>query len=130
MTGIGYDHEISRIGADRGNAMTTVAIREKYVEALTPFGNLEQAIDLALQRYTIEQITTKLAELRRRDKVYQDKFGMEYPSFVSRIAEDESFVADIERGITKTWELDLADWEFCYEGGKDWTRRLQNILLA
>jgi hypothetical protein len=36
--------------------MVTVAIKDKYVEALTVFGDLQAAIDLALQRYTIEQI--------------------------------------------------------------------------
>ncbi len=110
--------------------MTTIAISEKYVEVLSAFGDMQSAVDLALQRYTIEQITARIAELRRRDADYRLKYGLEYPVFARRTSEDEGFVGQIERQVSKTWEIDLADWEFCYEGAKDWTRRLQTILLA
>jgi hypothetical protein len=110
--------------------MTTIAISEKYVEVLSAFGDMQSAVDLALQRYTIEQITARIAELRRRDADYRLKYGLEYPAFARRTAEDESFVDQIERQVSKTWEIDLADWEYCHEGAKDWTRRLQTILLA
>jgi hypothetical protein len=36
----------------------------------------------------------------------------------------------VEAKISKTWELDLADWEFCHKGIEDWTKKLQAILLA
>lgn len=110
--------------------MVTVAIKDKYVEALSPFGDLQAAIDLALQRYTIEQITSKLVHLREQEAAYQKKYGLTYPIFSQRIAEDETFVNQIESIISKTWELDLADWEFCYKGIEDWTQKLQNILLT
>ena len=110
--------------------MTTVAISNKYVDVLSALGDLQSAVDLALQRYTIEQITAKVADLRRRDLAYRTKYGMEYVAFARRAAAEEGFIEQIERQMSKTWEIDLADWEFCYEGAKDWTRRLQNILLA
>ncbi len=110
--------------------MTTVAINDKYVEVLSTFGDLQEAIDLALQRYTIEQITSKITELRQKKAQYQAKYGLDYPTFAQRIAEDETFVNQIETSINKTWEFDLADWEFCYKGMEDWTRTLQTILLA
>ena len=44
--------------------MTTVLIKDEYAELLSTFGDLQTAIDVALQRYTIEQITAKVAELR------------------------------------------------------------------
>lgn len=110
--------------------MTTVAIRDKYVEVLSTFGDMQTAIDLALQRYTIEQITARISDLRRRDGEYRMKYGLEYPAFARRVAEEESFVNQIERQVSKTWEIDLADWEYCFEGAKDWTRRLQSILLT
>lgn len=110
--------------------MTIIAISEKYLEVLSAFGDMQSAVDLALQRYTIEQITTRVAELRRRDAEYRRRYGLEYTVFARRVIEDESFVIQIERQVSKTWEIDLADWEYCYEGAKDWTRRLQSILLA
>ena len=110
--------------------MTTVAIREKYVEVLSALGDMQSAVDLALQRYTIEQITARIAELRRRDGDYGNKYGMDYLTFAQRTGAEEGFVNQIERQVSKTWEIDLADWEYCYEGAKDWTRQLQSILLA
>jgi uncharacterized coiled-coil protein SlyX len=38
-------------------------------------------MDLAIQRYTIEQITAKVAELRQRNAQYQAKYGMDYLTF-------------------------------------------------
>jgi hypothetical protein len=110
--------------------MVTVIVKDKYVEALTAFGDLQVAIDLALQRYTIEQITAKVADLRQRETGYQTKYGMDYPSFSQRIAKDENFVEEIEANIEKNWEIDLADWEFCYEGIREWTQKLEVILLT
>lgn len=110
--------------------MTTVAIKDKYVETLTALGSLQDAVNIALQRYAIEQITVKINELRRRDSRYQNQYGLDYDTFVQRIAEDDEFVRQVESNVSKTWEIDLADWEFCYEGIKDWTRKLQDILLT
>lgn len=109
--------------------MTTIAVQDKYAEVLTSFGDLQTAVDVALQRYTIEQISTKISELRHRNAQYQTKYGVEYPLFAQRIGEDELFLQEVEANITKLWEIDLADWEFCYKGIKDWTKTLQTILL-
>ncbi len=110
--------------------MITVAIKDKYVEALTALGDLQAAIDLALQRYTIEQITGKIAQLRQREATYRTKYGLDYPIFTQRVARDETFVHDVEANVNPLWEIDLADWEFCYKGIEDWTHKLQTILLA
>lgn len=109
--------------------MTTISIPDKYIEVLTTFGDLQEAIDLALRRYTVEQVSGKIAELRQKDKRYQTKYQTDYPTFSQRVAEDEAFVRQIETTIEKMWERDLADWEFCHEGIKDWTQTLQTILL-
>lgn len=110
--------------------MTTIDIPEKYVEVLSVLGDVQTAVDLALQRYTIEQITTKLAQLRQRDHDYQAKYGMDYFTFTQRIAHDEAFVHQIETTISSLWEQDLADWEFCVKGVEDWTQTLQSLLLT
>lgn len=104
--------------------MTTIAIEDKYAEALKPFGNLQMVVELALQRYTIEQITTKIRELRQREAQYQAKYSLDYPAFAQRIAQDEAFVRLVEATINPSWEIDLTDWEFCYKGSEDWTQEL------
>jgi hypothetical protein len=110
--------------------MVTVSIKDEYAEVLTALGELQKAIDVALKRYTIEQITAKVEELRQRDALYQTKYGRDYPTFVGSMAEDEALVSQVESQVNKMWELDMADWEFCYKGMQDWLQKLQTILLA
>lgn len=109
--------------------MTTVTVSDKFTEILASFGDLQDSVNAAVQRYTIDQITTKVNELRRKDENYQKKYGLDYFTFAKRTAEDEGFVKNMESNISKTWEADLADWEFCHNGIEDWTKKLQDILL-
>lgn len=108
----------------------TISLPDKYVRALTPLGDLKEAIDKALQRYIVEQITSKIVELQAQNKAWTEKYGCDYDTFVARTAEDEAFVKHIERDICKTWELDLAEWEFCHKGMEDWYQHLQETLLS
>jgi predicted RecB family endonuclease len=109
--------------------MTTITLQEKFTDVLASFGDLQEAVNTAVQRYTIDQVTTRINELRRRDDEYNKKYGMDYSVFAKRSGEDDEFVKDVETKISKTWEADLADWEFCHEGIEDWTKKLQDILL-
>ena len=109
--------------------MINVAVQDRYVETLSLLGNLDTAVNSALQRYTIDQIITKISTLRRKENGYQHKYGMAYVEFVEQTAVDEQFIAQVERGISKTWEIDLADWEFCHRGIEDWTQKLQTISM-
>jgi hypothetical protein len=112
------------------STMLTVSIKNKHAEILTALGGLQQAIDLALQRYIIEQVTAKVAEFYQKEMMYQTKYGMDYLTFTKRIAEDEEFINQVEANVNKIWEFDLADWEFCYQGRQDWIQKLQTILLT
>jgi formylmethanofuran dehydrogenase subunit D len=120
---------VSGIFIDEGKTMLTVTVEDKYVEALAALGDINSAVEVALQRYTIEQITAKISDLRRKDAMYKEKYGQDYPNFSAKIAIDEKFVKKIENKINNTWEIDLAEWEFCYKGIEDWTEKLKNILL-
>lgn len=110
--------------------MVTVSIKNEYAEILSNFGNLEEATELAIKRYTLEQITAKIAELKRQASHYQNKYQIDYLTFCQKITQEEAFVHVIENNIDKLWEMDLSDWEFCYKGIEDWTNKLQTILLA
>jgi hypothetical protein len=55
--------------------MITVAIPDKYAKTLSALGDVQAAVDLALQRYTIEQITAKIAQLRQRVQRSEAKYG-------------------------------------------------------
>jgi hypothetical protein len=110
--------------------MTIVSIKEEYAEILNSFGDLESAIDLALKRYTIEQITTKILEFKQKNIYFENKYQRDYLSFCQKIQQDENFVNYVENNIEKLWEIDLSDWEFSYRGIADWTEKLQTILLV
>ena len=109
--------------------MTTVNVSDKFTEIHASFGDLQESVNAALQRYTIDQITTKINGLRQKDEEYQKKYGLDFSAFAKRAGEDEEFVKNVEAKISKTWEADLADWEFCCKGVEDWTKKLQDILL-
>jgi hypothetical protein len=110
--------------------MINIAIKEDYAEILGSFGDLQSAINLAVQRYTIEKITTKIAELKQKNFNYELKYQADYPTFFGKIQEDEKFINYLEDKVEKLWEIDLVDWEFSYRGITDWTEKLQAILLA
>jgi hypothetical protein len=107
-----------------------ILVPEQYVETLAPLGPLEETVNLALRRYAVEQIASRIVELAQRDRDFQAKYGCDYATFIERTASDEAFVQEIEATVSKTWELDLAEWEFCHEGVADWTQRLETILLT
>lgn len=108
--------------------LQTVTIKQTYADVLHTLGDVQASVDLALQRYIIEQITSKIAHLREKDRAFQAKYDCDYATFVERISRDEQFIAHIEKHVSKMWETDQAEWEFCYKGIDDWTNRLQTIL--
>ncbi|MGG6239940.1 hypothetical protein ACQ4N7_15040 [Nodosilinea sp. AN01ver1] len=110
--------------------MQSISIKDEYAEVFSTLGDLQSTIDLALQRHAIEKITQKINELRQQDNGYVAKYGMGYTDFSAKVSTDIEFVNHIEHAIEKTWEIDLAHWEFCHRGIEDWMQKLQTILLA
>ena len=109
--------------------MTTVTVQNKFTEILASFGDVQESVNAAVQRYTIDQVTTKITELRRKDEEFQKKYGLDFSAFTKRTSEDEEYVKTVEANINKSWEADLVEWEFCHKGVEDWTKKLQDILL-
>jgi len=48
------------------------------------------------------------------NQAFQKKYGKDYNLFCRLVAEDENYVEKIEKDITKLWESDLSEWEFCH----------------
>lgn len=114
---------------NKSTIMLTITVTDQYAQALSALGDVETAVKEALQRYTVEQITGKIAQLLHRDRTFQSKYGMPYRDFAMRVATDEAYVRELEASFEPLWELDLAEWEFCAKGVEDWTQTLQAILL-
>ncbi|CAK8723768.1 hypothetical protein GCAAIG_13655 [Candidatus Electronema halotolerans] len=114
----------------KANIANSITINSSYAELLPSFhDDLQSAVDAALQRYLIDEIAAKIAGLKKKEKLFRLKYSCDYKTFSQRIAEDEEYINQIESSISKLWESDLADWEFCEKGINDWTKKLQNILL-
>ncbi len=109
--------------------MTTIAVDDKIAGTLSQFGDLQESVNAALQRYTIDQISARIQSLHRKCNEFESKYGLKYEVFAKRTAEDEAFVAEVEKSIDNLWETDLTDWEFCMKGINDWTEELKRILL-
>jgi len=110
--------------------MTIAVIKNSYTEILHSFGkDLQSAVDTALQKYLIDMVTSKIAELRKKELIFEAKYKYDYKTFSQRIAEDEEFAVYTENNINKMWESELAEWEFCHKGIDDWTKKLRNILM-
>jgi len=111
--------------------MDPIIIKNKYAEILSVFSdNIQSVVDLALQRYLIEMITAKIAEFKEKDIAFKARYGCDYATFSTHISADEKFVSNIEKDVSKLWEFDYAEWEFCHKGIDDWTKKLQTILLT
>jgi len=112
------------------NITNKIIINDKYANVISSFNtDLQSAVDLALQRYLIDCLTARIADLRKKDNIFKDRYGCEYNTFFQMISEDEEYVNYIEREINNLWETDQANWEFCHKGIDDWTKELQNILM-
>ena len=105
-------HNTDKAGASL--AMQSISIKDEYAELFSTLGDLQATIDMALQRYALETITQKINELRHQDEGYSVKYGMGYADFSTKTSTDIKFVNHVEHSIEKTWEIDLANWEFCH----------------
>jgi len=110
--------------------METVTIEDKYIETIKPFTDIQTATNIALKRYIIDLITTKLAELSSNDNNYKKKYKLDFVSFSEKTISDENYILRLEQqnGFIN-WESDLIDWEFNYKGISDWKQKLQDILI-
>ena len=106
--------------------MTTLTLDPKYVDILQTFGNLEEIVEEALHRYTVERINERIEEARQEVLRFEARYGMTYEQFCKRTASDEAFLEYLEENHVM-WERDLNAWEFYTEDLSEWLGRLKNI---
>lgn len=101
------------------SSVDVVTVSPRYTEILAPLGNVQRAVDEAVRRYTIEEVSDLLAQLRREIRRYEEQFGCRYEVFYTRITTDEAFVTGL-REQHSTWERDFHQWEFYAEELREW----------
>jgi hypothetical protein len=110
----------------RRTAMTTFAIDQKYIDVLSALGNVNDRLEEAVRRYTIEQIASEITRYRQEVAQFEATYGMTYDVFCDKIAAEKGFARTIEKE-RPMWEADLNAWEFYAEGLKTWLGRLERI---
>ena len=55
--------------------MTSIAVREIYLEALHSLGDVNEEVEAAIRRHTVERISDKIASLRAEDRQWEEKYG-------------------------------------------------------
>jgi len=109
--------------------MQEIIIKNAYSEVFRNLGDIQYAVDSALRHYAIEKINEKIAELRLKIGIWEDKYGCTYDIFSYRTATDEEYVRELNRNpSTVMWEGDIIMWEFQSGELSKWYRCLQNIL--
>ncbi len=111
--------------------MGAVRINDAYLEIFRPFGDIQAVIDSALKHYAIEKANEKIAELGRKVRVWEDRYGCTYEVFAYRASTDEEYLQELEKNPKAAmWEGDLIAWEFQAKELAKWYRRFQDILMA
>lgn len=111
--------------------MGAVRVKDAYLEVFKPFGNIQAMVDSALKHYAIEKANEKIADLRGKAKVWENKYGCTYEVFAYRTATDEDYVQGLNKNVqTAMWEGDAIVWEFEAMELAKWYQRLQNTLMT
>jgi hypothetical protein len=106
--------------------MTTLTLDTKYINILEALGNLNETLEEAVRRYSIERIGEQIGQLQREILVFQNKYGLPYEQFYARITTDSEFVENL-RHTYPTWERDFNAWEYYIEELSEWLGHLESI---
>jgi hypothetical protein len=111
---------------DERNIMTTLTLDPKYADVLRAFGNLEEAVEEAIHRYTLERVNERIEKARHEILTLETKYGMSYQQFNESVTTDEAFVERLEATYL-TWELDWQTWEYYEEVLAEWIGHLEKL---
>ena len=110
--------------------MNTVLVDKKLCKTRENFVDIQTATNIALRRYVIDLISTKIEKLSKKNKFFKEKYNFNFENFQKKITDDEKYIFSLEKNKGfNNWEDDLIDWEFSYKGINDWKQKLQNILI-
>lgn len=106
--------------------MTTLTLDTKYINILEALGNLNETLEEAVRRYSVERIGEQIGRLQREILVFQNKYGLPYEQFYARITTDNEFVENL-RHTHPTWERDFNAWEYYVKELSEWLGHLESI---
>ena len=107
--------------------MHTISIDDKYFEALKTFGDADKLVNIALQKFLVEQMVERIHTLRDQVRVWEEEFGEPFDSFLKRTETDEKFARKLDK-THPMWEGELINWKFYHEELQEWLKKLQHTL--
>ncbi len=105
--------------------MYTISIDDKYFDALKTFGDADQLVKIALQKFLVEQTVERIHTLRDQVRGWEEAFGEPFDSFLKRTETDEKFVRKLDK-THPMWEGELINWKFYHEELQEWLKKLQD----
>ncbi len=108
--------------------MSTVAIRDEFVELLSVLGDVESEVDDALRRYLLDRASERMEHCRKEIRHFEQVYGRSFDDFTTTItSEDNPLLDQIERQHL-TWEADYNAWETYVQELERWKKRLSDLL--
>jgi len=107
--------------------MSTIMVRERYVDTLRVFGEIDRLVNEAVEQYLIRRIIERIKLAREKTKEFEKRYGQDYKTFSRRVQLDEEFYNQVNAG-NPLWEQDALEWKYWDEEVRDWTEKLNAIL--
>lgn len=90
--------------------MKNIAVKEKYLDVMKIFGDIQEQANSAFKHFVIDRICAKIDNCQKLLHEYEDKYQMKYSRFEEEVTENEDFVKELNK-IYPIWENDLIIWE-------------------
>jgi len=108
--------------------MTTVTIKNNYLEMLSAIGRVESIVEEAVRKYLIDKCVERLEKAKLKIVEFEKRYNCQYPDFCLTIS-DENQLGKIEKKHP-TWEADFVEWEYWQKEREEWKTKLEIIHLA
>jgi 3'-phosphoadenosine 5'-phosphosulfate sulfotransferase (PAPS reductase)/FAD synthetase len=91
--------------------MSTITIKESYIETLRLFGEVDELLDEAVEQYLIDRIVQRIKRARGEIQAFEKRYGMDYATFAERVQLDAGYYDQVNRS-NPLWEQDMLAWEY------------------
>lgn len=106
--------------------MSTIAIKESYVNTLRLFGEVDELLDEAVEQYLIGRVVERIKRARGEAQAFEKLYGMDYATFAERVQLDENYYDQVNQS-NPLWEQDMLAWEYWDAEAREWTEKLDDM---
>jgi len=107
--------------------MSTIAIKESYMNTLRLFGKVDELLDEAVEQYLIDRVVGRIKRARSEVQAFEKLYGTNYATFAERVQLDADYYNQVNQN-NPLWEQDMLTWEYWDAEAREWTEKLDDIL--